>query len=72
MRYEHANRLGCQDVGRRVTVRSRTPDGYLTDAVGILEECDKRAFVIRTKRGIRVTVERGLVVAAKTIPDPAG
>ncbi|HVL91688.1 MAG TPA: hypothetical protein VM841_15815 [Actinomycetota bacterium] len=72
MRYEHTNRLGCGDVGRRVTVRSRTADGFMTDAVGVLEECDDRSFVIRTKRGDLIRVERALVVAAKTIPDAPG
>lgn len=69
MRYEHANRLDCDDVGSRVTVRSRTADGYMTDAVGVLEACDEREFVIRTKRGDLVRVDRALVVAAKPIPD---
>ncbi|HEX9696388.1 MAG TPA: hypothetical protein VGB64_08740 [Actinomycetota bacterium] len=70
MRYVHANRLDCTDLGRRATVRVRTPDGSLTDAVGILEECDERVFVIRTKRGEALRLDRASVVAAKVIPDP--
>lgn len=67
MRYIHRIRLTCDDLGRRATVRARTPDGGLTDTVGILEECDERAFVIRTKRDEPIRIERETVVAAKVI-----
>lgn len=75
MRYIHRIRLTCEDLGRRATVRARTADGGLTDTVGTLEECTERAFVIRTKRGDLVAIDRTTVVAAKPIQasdGPAG
>ena len=69
MPYVYRISLDCDDLGRRATVRARTPDGSLTDTVGVLEECDERAFVIRTKRGEVVRIERDSVVAAKVIEE---
>lgn len=70
MRYVNRIRLTCEDLGRRATVRVRTPDGGLSDTVGTLEDCDERAFVIRTKRGDRIRIDRETVVAAKPIEPP--
>lgn len=75
MRFVNRILLTCDDLGRRATVRARTPDGSLTDTVGTLEECSEGAFVIRTKRGDLVPIDRRTVVAAKVIEaagKPAG
>ncbi|MGH2830389.1 MAG: hypothetical protein ACRDJM_07880, partial [Actinomycetota bacterium] len=68
MRFGYTVKVGPEDLGRRVTVRSRTPDGRLSDTVGVLEECDDTTFGVRDKRGNLVRIERALVVAAKVIP----
>lgn len=61
--------------GRRVVVRSAidpasSPGGErMTDALGTVLRADARTLTIMTRRG-EVTVLRGLVLAAKPVPDP--
>lgn len=70
MRYEFKDRVDCQNVGSRVTVRSTTPDGFTTDTVGLLEACSDDSLTIVTKRGDRVELDRRLIVASRVIPPP--
>jgi len=61
-------RVGCGDVGRRVTVRVRLPEGGFSDVLGVLETCDDTSFGIRDRSGALRLVERADVVAAKIVP----
>jgi hypothetical protein len=63
-------RVGCEDLGRRVTVRYRLEQSGFSDVVGILETCDERAFGIRDRTGALRTVTRSDVVAAKVVAPP--
>lgn len=68
MRFEYRDTVGCDDVGKRVTVRSLRPEGGTTDAVGVLAGCDEATFTMHTRRGRIITVDRRLVIASKVIP----
>jgi hypothetical protein len=55
------------DVGRRVTVRRRCPEGY-RDVVGLLESWHDGVLVIRKRDGTPVEVAQDAVVAARVVP----
>ena len=63
-----ALRLGPQDVGQRVVLRRRLPDGRLSDLLGVLERFDDEAAVVCSRTGDQTRVERDDVVAGKRIP----
>jgi hypothetical protein len=65
-----ALRLDAADVGQRVVVRRRLPDGRLTDVLGVLERWDDAAAVVRSRTGDATVVARADVVAGKRIPPP--
>jgi GNAT superfamily N-acetyltransferase len=56
-------------VGSRVVVRHRLPDGAASDALGDLVAADGTTLRIRTRRG-EVTIARADVLAAKAVPPP--
>ncbi|AKU17656.1 GNAT family N-acetyltransferase [Luteipulveratus mongoliensis] len=56
-------------VGMRIVVRSRLPEGGLTDRLGPLVEADEATLTVRTRAG-DVVVRRRDVVAAKEVPPP--
>ena len=58
------------NVGDRVVVRYRLPDGRATDALGVLRQLDDVIAVIETKRGVE-TVVLADVLLAKTVPPAA-
>jgi N-acetylglutamate synthase len=67
------------DVGRRVVVRrvlpgERGPSGgpAMTDVIGTLEQWDHDHLVVRRKDDTVVHIAQVEVVAAKTVPPPAG
>lgn len=64
--------VGCDDLGRRVTVRRRLATGGFGDVVGVLEGCDDRTFAIRDRAGRLRRVDRGDVVAARVVLPPPG
>lgn len=70
MRFAYRIAVGCEDLGRRVTVRVRTDDGALSDVLGVLEGCDDATFQIRDRTGRLRNVQRAAVVAAKVVPAP--
>ena len=60
------------DIGRRVTIRHRLPDGQLTDVVGILESWRQTAttddeLVVRNRRGEPIRVGHPAIVAARVV-----
>ena len=63
-------RLGTADVGRRVVVRHRIPDGRATDVLGELVSLDGEALVVRDRHGVDHRIAPDAIVAAKPIPPP--
>lgn len=61
-------RLGTADVGRRVVVRHRVPDGRATDVLGELLSLDADALTVRDRHGTVHRIAQPAVIAAKTIP----
>ena len=55
------------DVGLRVTVRRKDPDGF-RDAVGVLESWADGVLRVRRRDGTVVVIPEGTVVAAKVVP----
>ncbi len=58
------------ELGTRVVVRYRLPDGRATDALGILRQLNEVTAVIETKRGLE-TVPTADVLLAKAVPPAA-
>jgi hypothetical protein len=61
--------VGPADVGARVVVRRRLPDGHLGDLLGELQRWDHE-IVVRDRAGAEHTVRAVDVVAAKRVPPP--
>lgn len=61
--------VGPGDVGARIVLRHRLPDGRLTDALGHVQRWSDGVVVVRTRTG-EVAVAEGDLVAAKRVPEP--
>ncbi|MCA1834495.1 MAG: hypothetical protein ABR548_08960 [Actinomycetota bacterium] len=70
MGYRASVSFDCGDLGKRVTLRYRLPDGMATDVVGILEHCDDASFGVRDKRSQVTYVSRADVVAGHVVKSP--
>lgn len=70
MGYRYGVSFDCADVGKRVSVRYRLPDGMATDVVGILERCDEGQIAVRNRQSRLVYISRGDVIAGKVVPSP--
>ncbi|HEY9521767.1 MAG TPA: hypothetical protein VIR33_00900 [Thermopolyspora sp.] len=57
------------DLGRRVTTRRRTTDGF-RDAVGVLESWRDGVLAVRKRDGTLVEIAEDTLVAAKIVRDP--
>ncbi len=57
------------EIGQRVVVRYRLPDGRATDALGMLLSADATHLVVDGKRGVE-TIAVADVIAAKRVPPP--
>ncbi|SDQ45638.1 hypothetical protein [Thermostaphylospora chromogena] len=55
-----------QDVGKRVTVRRRVPEGF-RDAVGELLSWSDGVLVVRRRNGECVEIDEHTIVAAKVV-----
>jgi GNAT superfamily N-acetyltransferase len=63
--------LSSEDVGARVTVRRRGPDGALRDVVGDLESLDDAGLAIRRRDGALAQVRAEEIVTAHVVgPSP--
>jgi hypothetical protein len=63
--------IGPADLGRRVTVRSRHPEGGFADVVGILERFDEEVVGVRDRSGTLRLLRRRDVVAGRVVaPSP--
>ncbi|MQA87680.1 MAG: hypothetical protein GEV03_24415 [Streptosporangiales bacterium] len=58
------------DVGRRVSLRRRLPDGRFTDAVGVLESWEHGRLTVRRRDGSLVELAEETLVAGKVVPNP--
>ena len=65
------NLVTPDDLGRRVTFQFELPNGFLSEAVGVLERWDEEAetFFVRKKDGNEVRVPRRGVRHGKVIPE---
>jgi ribosome maturation factor RimP len=70
MRYRSVDRLSSDDIGQRVTVRRRLPEGGSTDVLGVLEALTDSKLTVRDKHGDLVEVERAAIVASRVIRKP--
>ncbi len=55
------------DVGKRVTTRRTSPEGF-RDAVGVLESWRDGVLAVRKRDGTLVEIAEGTLVAAKIVP----
>ena len=56
------------DVGQRVSLRRRLPEGAYSDVVGVLESWSDGVLTIRRRDGEAVEVAEETVVAGKVVP----
>jgi len=65
------NLVSPTDLGRRVTFQFELPNGFLGEAVGILERWDEEAqtYFVRKKDGAEVRVPARGVRFGKVIPE---
>ncbi len=61
---------GPGDVGVRVTLRRRLPDGRLSDLLGVVESWSGGQVLLRDRHGAVHAVAEADVVAARRIPPP--
>jgi len=66
----YAMSAGPADVGGRVVLRRRLPDGRLSDVLGYLQQWSGGVVAVRTRSGEVVEVAEASLVAAKRVPDP--
>lgn len=59
---------GPGDVGVRVTLRRRLPDGGLADVIGVVEHWAEGVVRVRDRHGLVHEVADADVVAAKRVP----
>jgi hypothetical protein len=62
--------VGPGDVGVRVSLRRRLPEGGLGDVLGVVEAWDDAEVRVRKRDGELVVVDPRDVVAAKRVPPP--
>lgn len=60
-------RVSPDDVGRRVTLRRRVPNGF-RDAVGVLESWQDGVLAVRKRDGTLVEIAEETLVAGKIVP----
>jgi hypothetical protein len=64
------NLVTPQDVGKRVSFQFELPNGYLSEAVGVLERWDEEAetYFVRKKDGSEVRVPVRGILLGKVVP----
>ena len=60
---------GPADVGARVVLRRRLPEGALGDVLGHVEQWSDGVVRVRTRTGTTVEVAEADLVAAKRVPE---
>ncbi|HEU0102641.1 MAG TPA: hypothetical protein VFR07_10010 [Mycobacteriales bacterium] len=66
----YAFSAGPADVGARVVLRRRLPDGRLSDVLGVVERWADGLVAVRDRHGDLVEVAAADLVAAKRVPPP--
>jgi hypothetical protein len=66
----YTRNVGPGDVGVRVSLRRRLPEGGLGDVLGVVEAWDDSTVSVRRRDGELVVVASVDVVAAKRVPPP--
>ncbi len=61
--------VGPDDVGRRVSLRRRLPEGGFTDVVGVLENWSAGIIRVRRRNDSLVEFRADTLVAGKVVPD---
>lgn len=64
----YAREVGSQDVGARIMLRRRHPEGGLGDVLGVLEAWSGGRLQVRRRDGELVEVAEADVVASKKVP----
>lgn len=70
-RYRMEVRLSAVDVGSRVVIRWRRPDGdgdKVADVLGVLTAADTASFTVCKASGEMVTIPRDRALAGKAVP----
>ncbi|MDP9183288.1 MAG: hypothetical protein M3P04_10995 [Actinomycetota bacterium] len=62
--------VGPGDVGVRVSLRRRLPEGGYGDVLGIVRTWDETSVQVEKRDGTVVVIEADTVVAAKRVPPP--
>ena len=64
------NLVTPQDLGKRVSFQFELPNGYLSEAVGVLERWDEEAetYFVRRKDGSEVRVPVRGILFGKVVP----
>lgn len=65
-RYVH--RIVPEDVGKRVSVRIRLPDGRFTDIVGVVEDWTDGVLLMRRRDDSTAEVVESTIVASRIVP----
>ena len=67
------NLLSPADIGKRVSVQFELPNGFIGEAVGVLERWDEAAetYFVRRKDGSEARVPARGIRFGKVIPEPA-
>ncbi|OOC55438.1 MULTISPECIES: putative acetyltransferase [Nocardiopsis] len=68
MRGRLVHRITPEDVGRRVSVRIRLPEGGFTDIVGVVESWDDGVLTVRRRDGSAAEVVESAVAASRVVP----
>lgn len=62
------HRIGPDDVGERVSVRIRTPDGGFTDIVGVVESWERGILTVRRRDDSVAEVAEETIAASRIVP----
>ncbi|OLT25581.1 hypothetical protein BJF83_05310 [Nocardiopsis sp. CNR-923] len=62
------HRIGHADVGKRVSVRIRLPDGGFTDIVGVVESWANGVLAVRRRDDSVVEVAESGIAASRVVP----
>ena len=62
------HRITREDVGSRVSIRIRLPEGGFTDIVGVLESWADGVLTVRRRDGRGARIEESSVAASRVVP----
>ncbi len=62
------HRITREDVGRRVSLRIRLPEGGFTDIVGVVESWTDGVLCLRRRDGSPVEVSESGIAASRVVP----